>query len=48
MLSMPRIEGTLSAYAGHSALDAVQKPSHRQEWTRKNLVGFGGGQVGLM
>lgn len=46
MLPMHCIEGTLSGYAGHSALDAAQKPVNRQ-WT-ENSVDFGGRQVGLM
>jgi hypothetical protein len=44
MLHMPCIEGTLSGYAGHSALDAAQKPANRQ-WTEFS-VRFGGRQVG--
>lgn len=43
MLSMQSIE-TLSAYAGHSALDAALKPVNRQ-WTPEV---FGGRQVALM
>jgi hypothetical protein len=48
MLPMHCIEGTLSGYAGHSALDAAQKPANRQKWTEQNSVAFGGRQVGLM
>lgn len=46
MLSMHRIEGTLSAYAALGALDAAQKPTNRQ-WA-ENSVSFGGRQAGLM
>lgn len=47
MRSLQSIEGTLSAYAGHSALDAAQKPANRQ-WSTGNPVRFGGRQVDLM
>lgn len=47
VLTMHRIEGTLSAYAGTSALDAAQKPVNRQ-WAPENSDVFGGRQVGLM
>lgn len=45
--SLNCIEGTLSAYAGHSAIDAAQKPMNRQ-WTENPSDLFVGGQVGLM
>jgi len=47
MKSMHCIELTLPAYAGHSALDAAQKPANRQ-WTPENSGVFGGRQVDLM
>lgn len=39
---------TLTAYAGHSAVDAALKPSNRQWSTEQNSADFGGRQVGLM
>lgn len=38
---------TLTAYAGHSVVDAALKPSNRQ-WTPGNQGAFVGRQVGLM
>jgi hypothetical protein len=42
------IEGTLTAYAGHSVLDAAPKPMNRQ-WTdnQSAFVGGHGRQVSL-